>query len=399
MMNTDVAQAVYAAEDLWASNEFLARTRFGNWNEVWPFYYKISQCFQESGRQVHPPAVKARKGALKAHYDTASSTVFIPPYEIGGSWALTTATAIHEFAHHLSPGAGHGGEFRAAMVDCLNVLGWDSELLLRCYEGVGLTTSDKVDGITDKVNKLLLHADKAGTDEERRTYLEKAESMATEYSINLALVRKRQADKEDDGSRDRPMTGKLYSFLALPNVTYRNLAVELGHQIAIAHGAHCTIRGKSSYMTFYGFPEDVHITELVTTRVTPMMFEESDRYLKSPEHRLSGVQSTSARITFCKSFAAEIGNRLREAVTRVTEERIAAETATYGDDVVAVTGTELALRSKELEVADYVAHEFKRAGVKGSWSGSKTSRWSSSASSAGRTSARRANIYGRKELA
>lgn len=396
-MKTDVAQAVYAAEDLWEAEELRARIRFGNWNQVQPFYVTLAKKFREAGRDVYPPTVRPRKGALKAHYDTALQSVFIPPYEIGGSWALTTATAIHEFAHHLSPGAGHGGEFRAAMVDCLNVLGWDSELLLRCYEEVGLTTSDKVDGITDKVNKLLLHADKAGTDEERRTYLEKAESMATEYSINLALVRKRQADKEDDGNRDRPMTGKLYSFLALPNVTYRNLAVELGTQIATAHGARCTIRGKSSYMTFYGFPEDIHLTELVITRVTPMMFEESDRYLKSPQHRLSGVHSTSARITFCKSFASEIGRRLKEAVTRVTEEKIAAETATYGDEVATVTGTELALRGKELEVADYVAYEFKRQGVKGSWSGSK-SRWSAEASSAGRTSARRANIYGRKEL-
>ena len=396
-MKTDVAQAVYAAEDLWEAKEFLARVRFGNWNEIWPFYYKISQRFQESGRQVHPPAVKPRKGALKAHYDTALQSVFIPPYEIGGSWALTTATAIHEFAHHLSPGAGHGAEFRVAMVDCLDVLGWDSELLVRCYEEVGLTTSDKADGITDKVNKLLLHADKAGTDEERRTYLEKAESMATEYSINLALVRKRQADKEDDGNRDRPMTGKLYSLLALPNVTYRNLAVELGTQIAYAHGARCTIRGKSSYMMFYGFPEDIHLTELLITRITPMMFEESDRYLKSPQHKLSGVHATSARITFCKSFASEIGRRLQEAVARVTGERIAAEAATYVEGESTVTGTELALQGKELEVANYVAHEFKRMGVKGGWSGSK-SQWSSEASSAGRTSARRVNIYGRREL-
>lgn len=396
-MKTDVAQAVYAAEDLWEAKEFLAGVRFGNWNEVQPFYVTLAKRFREAGRDVYPPTVRPRKGALKAHYDTALQSVFIPPYEIGGSWALTTATAIHEFAHHLSPGAGHGAEFRAAMVDCLNVLGWDSELLLRCYEGVGLTTSDKADGITDKVNKLLIHADKAGTDEERRTYLEKAESMATEHSINLALVRKRQADKENDGNRDRPMTGKLYSFLALPNVTYRNLAVELGTEIAHAHGARCTIRGKSMYMTFYGFPEDVHITELVITRVTPMMFEESDRYIKSPQHKLSGVHATSARITFCKSFASEIGRRLQEAVARVTGERIAAEAATYVEGETTITGTELALQGKELEVANYVAYEFKRTGVRGSWSGSK-SQWSSEASSAGRTSARRVNIYGRREL-
>lgn len=393
---TDQTQAVYAAEDLWENKEPLARTRFGDWNEVWPFYYELAErCRNGDVADVKPPTVKPRKGALKAHYDASTATVHIPPYDKGGVWALNTVTAIHEFAHHLAPGAGHGPTFRAAMLDCLRVLGWDVDLLAECYESAGLTTTDKADGITDKVNKLLLHADKAGTDEERRTYIEKAEGLAAEHSINLALIRKKQADAEDNGDRDRPITGGLYSLAALPNVTYRNLAVELGSAIAHAHGAQCTIRGKSLYMTFYGFSEDVHLTELMLTRVTPMMFEESDRYLKSADHRYSGVAGISARITFCKNFAWEVGRRLAEAVKQTEKEMVETLALTDGS---ASTSTALALREKAVEVKDYVAHEFRRQGVKGSWSGSNTGNWHGGAASAGRSAAQNANLYGRKEL-
>lgn len=393
-MSKDQTQAVYAAEDLWEAKAPYARIKFGDWNEVWPFYYTLADRCREAGiADVKAPAVKPRKGALQAHYDSVTGTVFIPPYDKGGSWALKTATAIHEFAHHLTPGEGHGPAFRQAMLDCLTALGWDSDLLAECYAEVGLTTSDKADGITDKVGKLLTHADKAGTDEERRTYLEKAESLAAEHAINLALVRKKQADKAED--RDRPITGALFSLTALPNVTHRNLAVELGSAIAYAHGARSSIRGKSSYMNFYGFPEDVQLTELMLTRICPMMFDEADRYLKSPEHKSSGAAAISARITFCKNFAWEVGRRLKEAVAQ-TERAVVEQLALT--DSAASASTELVLREKAIEVADYVEYEFKRQGVRGSWSGSNTSAWSGKAADAGRSAAKNANLYGRKEL-
>jgi putative metallohydrolase (TIGR04338 family) len=390
----DQAQAVYAAEDLWEQKEPQARIKFGDWNEVQPFYVKLAKRFRDADVYVLPPTVRPRKGALQAHYDAGLKSVFMPPYDKGGVWALKTATAVHEFAHHLSPGAGHGPEFRQAMIDCLEILGWDADLLADCYAQAGLTTSDKGDGITDRVSKLLTHADGAGrTDAERRSFIEKAERLAAEHSINLALLRKKAADANGHNPEDRPITGEMFPLTALPNVTHRNLAVELGSAIARAHGAQCTIRGKSQWMTFYGFPEDVTLTELMLTRVTPMMFEEADRYLKSEEHRCSGTPAVSARITFCKNFAYEVGRRLREAVKQ--SEKTVTETLEIGDGTVS---TELVLREKAVEVRDYVAHEFKRQGVKGSWKGSNTNTWSGGAANAGKTSAQNANLFGRKEL-
>jgi len=394
-VTTDQAQAVYAAEDLWENKESQARIKFGDWNEVWPFYWTLAERCREAGMgDITVPAVKPRKGALQAHYDVGLRTIFIPPYDSGGVWALKTGTAIHEFAHHVTPGAGHGPAFRQAMVDILNALGWNGALLEDCYAQAGLSMSEKGDSITDKVSTLITHAEGKGrTAEERKTFLEKAERLAAQHSIDLALLRKKQADADGHRNMDRPITSKMFPLTALGSVTFRNLAVELASGIARAHGAHCTIRGKSSYMTFYGFPEDVHLTELMIARVTPMMFEESERYLRSPEHKASGTAGVSARITFCQNFAYEIYRRLREAVKQT--ERAVAETMEIGDGTVS---TELVLREKAVEVADYVAYEFKRQGVKGSWKGSSTSGYHAGAADAGSTAARKANLYGRKEL-
>lgn len=393
----DQTQAVYAAEDLWSTRETGSRVKFGDWNEVWPFYYNLVKTLKESGIETSVPNIAPRKGALAAHYDASTRTVYLPPYANGGVWALTVGTALHEFAHHMTPGSDHGAEYREAMITCLDAMGWDSEPLKEAYAEAGLTDSAKGDSITDKVSKLLVHAEKAGSDAERDTYLSKAESLATEHSINLALVRKRQADSEGRGD-DRPTTGELFSLLALPNTTYRNLAVELGCAIANAHGVETTIRGKSQHMTFYGYTEDIRLTELLFTRVTPMMFEASDRYLKTDVHKQSGVASVSARITFCKNFAYAVGDRLKEAVKTTTQEIIRQELeAAYEEG--GNSSTEIALRDKEIEVRDYVQYEFKRLGVRGRWGGSKTSSWSSEASSAGHAAGQRANLFGRKELA
>ena len=395
-MATDQNIAVYAAEDLWEAKERNAQIRFGDWNEIWPFYHKLATRLNESGIRegVKPPSVKPRKGATKAHYDVTSRTVFIPPFSIGGSWALKMATAVHEFAHHISPGEGHGPDFRQAMLDCLDALCWDADLLASCYAETGVTSSTKGDKVVDLVTKMLNQADGAGTTEERIAFLEGAERLASKHSIDLAIMRKRQADA--NGDRDRPTTGKLYDLSPLPNVTARNLAVELGAAISRAHGTECFIRGRSKYLTFMGYPEDIHMVELMLSRVLPMMFDDADAYVRSPEHRMSGVASVSARITFCKAYAHEVGFRLREAFESTREEAFEEELKEPGG--ASVGSTEIALMEKAVEVQDYVKYEFKRLGVRGSWSGSRTSNWSGSAHESGRRAAQEANLFGRREL-
>ena len=390
----DQTISVYAAEDLWEAVEPNARIRFGDWNEIWPFYAKLSMRLWRQGVEVTAPKVAPRKGSAKAHYDLTTRTVHIPPFERGGAWALKMATAVHEFAHHLSPGEGHGPEFRQAMLTCLRALGWDADALEECYQKAGVTASSKGDKVVDLVTKMLNQADGAGTQEERIAFLEGAERVASKHSLDLALMRKRQADANEERS-SRPITGKLYDLTPLPSTTMRNLAVELGSAIGRAHGTECIIRGRSQFITFMGFPEDVHMVELMLSRVLPMMFEDADTYLRSPEHRESGVAAVSARITFCKSYAREVGSRLKEAIQTTQDEAVH---ETEGQGEAPAGSTEIALQAKAVEVQDYVKYEFKRLGVRGSWSGSRTSNGSGSAHDSGRRAAREANLFGRKEL-
>jgi putative metallohydrolase (TIGR04338 family) len=63
------------------------------------------------GRASVPARVRARAGATKAEYDHTSSTIAVPPHRVGGGWAMRELVVVHEIAHHLTPGAGHGPPF------------------------------------------------------------------------------------------------------------------------------------------------------------------------------------------------------------------------------------------------------------------------------------------------
>lgn len=393
----DQTAAVYAAEEMWIHRDPSAGIRFGDWMEVQPFYVTLASHFREQGEEIYPPTVVPSKTVLKAHYDPHTKSVHIPPYERGGVWALNAGTAIHEFAHHLVPAGGHGPDFRAAMIQCLQVLGWDHTFLETAYAEAGLGLSAEDDGILAHVAKIYAQADAPGrTTEEKQAFLERAQMLATRHQIDLAILRKKEADRSGRSERTRPTASKLFPLTALTNATHRKLVVDLASNIANAHGATLTIHGKSQYLTFYGFPEDVDLTQLMVTRVTPMMFEAADEYVASPERKATGVSAVSARIAFCQSFSSEVGRRLRAAVKQTTEKMVEEERQITENGET--TGTEIALRAKELEVRDFVAYEFKRLGVRGTWKGSRSSDWSMTSYEAGRKAANEANLFGHKLL-
>lgn len=87
-----------------------------------------------------PIRVRARAGAVAAHYETESGVLAVP-VRAGGPgggtrWALRELVVLHELAHHLESGPGavapHGPEFcarYAALVE--GVIGPEAALLLR----------------------------------------------------------------------------------------------------------------------------------------------------------------------------------------------------------------------------------------------------------------------------
>lgn len=76
-----------------------------------------------------PPRVRERRGSTKAHY--CAGVIAIPMDRLG-KWAQRELVVLHELAHHLAPGDGHGPRFVSASLVLFGAaLGPEVELIGR----------------------------------------------------------------------------------------------------------------------------------------------------------------------------------------------------------------------------------------------------------------------------
>lgn len=74
-------------------------------------------------------AVRARKGQGKAHYSPSKIEIAVP---VEDDWALREIVVLHEIAHHLTPGTGHGSAFCGTLVLLVSeIIGPEAGLVLR----------------------------------------------------------------------------------------------------------------------------------------------------------------------------------------------------------------------------------------------------------------------------
>lgn len=96
--------------------------KFGDVNSIQPYVDKVLAFGPVAALPgaSRPVQVRERRGATKAHYEYASATIAIPPYQLGTraqqGWALRETVVLHELAHHLAGPVGHGPEFTAMLV-------------------------------------------------------------------------------------------------------------------------------------------------------------------------------------------------------------------------------------------------------------------------------------------
>ena len=79
-------------------------------------------------------SVRARRGASKAHYERATTTMALPPFERGGGWGLRELVVLHELAHHLTDASAphHGPRFVSNLLTLVaELMGTEAEFLLR----------------------------------------------------------------------------------------------------------------------------------------------------------------------------------------------------------------------------------------------------------------------------
>jgi putative metallohydrolase (TIGR04338 family) len=79
-------------------------------------------------------SVRPRAGASRAHYERATATIALPPFQRGGRWALRELVVLHELAHHVTETAlpMHGPAFVTNLLVLVSeLLGPEAEFLLR----------------------------------------------------------------------------------------------------------------------------------------------------------------------------------------------------------------------------------------------------------------------------
>ena len=106
--------------------------KFGDIAAVQRYVDAVLQLDWVRRRAPEAVRVRARRGATRAEYDLEQRTIAVPTHRVGGRWAMRELVVLHELAHHLTRGAGHGPPFVAVMIELVDSLvGAEAAFLLR----------------------------------------------------------------------------------------------------------------------------------------------------------------------------------------------------------------------------------------------------------------------------
>ena len=253
------------------------------------------------------------------------------------------------------------------------------------------------DRTLDRIAALLAKAERTEHAAEAEAYLAKAQAMATQASVDLAVARARTARRE---AREQPTqrTITIGERGKRANTHLVTLFVTVGHcnglQIDVAHN--------STYVIAYGMPSDLELTGALFGSLATQMTGAANAWLAGGEWREDTYVSRegwrkphtaqTARAAFYRGFIERIGRRLTEAREEVIA--LAAATVVEVAEDISVTGSTsgaLVLRAKEAEVRSFYRSTSTARGSWGGYSGA-VSRHGGVASKAGRAAAARARL-------
>jgi putative metallohydrolase (TIGR04338 family) len=343
-----------------------------------------------AGREAEVVTVRPRRGNTKAVYEFG--VIAIPPFEVGGSWALRASVVLHELAHHLTGASGHGADFRATFIRLLEDIDkpvW-AELMHLAFVSEGLEAVEHhvADDTIAKIAKVLRQAERAANEHERAAFLAKAQSLATQHSVAFAVARAHTALEE---RRDEPVE----ETVVIGQRKRRGLAryVKLLLNIAEANDLKCLISQDSTKVYLYGFRDDIQIARALYESVLVQMVTDCERYLRESEPELD-VATITRRLAFYEGYALRIGQRLLRAREKAREQAV-----TTADPRLSES-TAVAIRAKEIEVSDHFAEVLRKQNIRGSWRGGRLSSAESAISSyvAGGAAADRARLGGERAL-
>lgn len=268
-----------------------------------------------------------------------------------------------------------------------------------------------------RIAALLRQAEGTSNEHEADAFMQAAQRLATAHSIDLAVARSHTIEKE---RRTAPVMQRIE--IGQPGAkglrTYASLFMAIGR----ANDLTFDVAHNSTYVIAFGFVTDIETTKALYASVAVQMVRASDAFIKTGEYRQetlwrrvtrrdeggthqgwanAPVHASTARINFQLAYAARIGRRLTDAREQAEQDAIAAERtahydAAHGPEAGAVTGTELVLREKAVEIRDF--HQANST-ARGTWRGARAvSGYSDHARRAGDRAARQARLGGERPI-
>lgn len=256
----------------------------------------------------------------------------------------------------------------------------------------------------DKISKLLRQAESA-TGPEAEAFMERAQKLATQEGIALAIARQHQAKKEQ---RSVPVVKKITTGEKGKHGLAHFVQLALG--IARANNVNCDIARNSTYVIAYGFESDIEVVEALFGSLMFQLEEATRAYIKSGvfknetverfnertwQYESKPLHGSAARNNFQDAYVNRIASRLLSAKLEAEREAVTFSAATE-NVAQSSSSVEIVLRSKEVEVRDFYQASSR---ARGSWKGNGGSKsYSTSAREAGRSAADRANLGNQKAL-
>ena len=257
--------------------------------------------------------------------------------------------------------------------------------------------------VLDRIAALLAKAERTEHAAEAEVYLAKAQSLATQASVDLAVARARTARRE---AREQPTqrTITIGERGKRANTHLVTLFVTVGH----CNGLQVDVAHNSTYVIAYGMPSDLELTgALFGSLATQMMATANawlavgqwreDTYISREGWRKPHTAQT-ARAAFYRGFIERIGRRLVEARDEVIAraESTVVQIVDDGESVGETTGA-VVLRAKDAEVRSFDRSSSSARGSWGGYSGNVT-RHGGAASQAGRQAAANARLSSAKGI-
>lgn len=251
-----------------------------------------------------------------------------------------------------------------------------------------MSTANAVsDRLLTRIGGLLRQAESTDNEHEAEAFMAAAQRLATRSSIDLAVARTHTRDRERGATLIQRMIP-----IGEPGRKGLRTYVQLFVAIADANDVRCDVARTSTQVYAYGFAADIDVCEALYSSLLVQMVQASDRYIKSGAYRSATMEKVvverrrgrrvrrvvrvpvagvTARLNFQMAFAARIGARLAAAqaeVRRAATTRDLHATEPISEEQAA--GTALALRGKELELADFYS---RNSEARGTWRGPDTS--------------------------